>query len=82
MSWQEKGTVVATNSNLVIRAKFGRILHFPHDDGYKDGDKVTLIFSNKGKASILESEHLHTSTPPEAPPIPEDVNYSLLDSVE
>ena len=82
MSWQETGNVISTNSDLVVRIKFGKIIHFPHNDGYKDGDKITLIFSDKAKASILDSEHCHTSTPSKEPPGPDNIDYSLLDSVE
>lgn len=82
MSWQETGKVISTSSDLVVRAKFGLILHFPHNDGYKDNDKLTLVFSDKGKAYILDSEHCHTSTPSEEPPEPDIIDYSLLDSIE
>lgn len=82
MSWQETGNVVSTSSDLVVRAKFGRTFHFPHDTGYKDGDKLILIFSDKGKASVLDSEHCHTSTPSTKPTKPDNIDYSLLDSIE
>lgn len=76
MSWTEKGKIVSTSSDLVVRAKFGRILHFPHDNGYKEGDELTLVFGNNGQISILNDEHHHSLIKSEEYPEPEELDYN------
>ena len=81
MSWKEKGLVISTNLNLVISAKFKRTFVFPHTNDYKEGDKITLLFSNSGKVSIQDSEHLSYTLPTKQMEV-QEVDYSTLDSIE
>ena len=78
MSWIETALVISTSSNLVVRAKFGRLLHFKNHNGYNENDKIKLIFSNNGSIKILENEHNPTTEPPNDTPEINDINYTTL----
>ena len=60
------GMVLATSPNLLIKPKFGEVVHLPATKNFIVGEYVWVIFTSHGGISRidkLDDDHLHVPGP-------------------